>query len=94
MPKVSVISSDIEQVIDLPHGFSLADTDDVFNFACKAAACGRCKIEVIQGMDNLSPVAPKEQRAITVLGKGQPAVRFACQVKVFGDCQLKMGVQK
>lgn len=50
--------------------------------------CGTDWIEVVQGADNLSPPSAMERLAL-----GKPLKhgrRLACQVRVYGDCVLRL----
>ena len=51
-------------------------------FACTEGVCGTCVIEVLEGMDNLSPVTQEEK---DFLGE-QDKERLACQCKMSGGC--------
>ncbi len=47
-------------------------------FGCKDGSCGTCLLKIIQGMENLSPLAPAEQAEIP-LAQDQ---RLACQCRL------------
>jgi ferredoxin len=51
-------------------------------FACTEGVCGTCVIEVLEGMENLSPVTQEEK---DFLGE-QDRERLACQCKMKGGC--------
>ncbi|MBK6749760.1 MAG: (2Fe-2S)-binding protein [Acidobacteria bacterium] len=60
---------------------------------CTSAACGTCWVGVIGGEEKLSPVTPREQRAMKVFGYNQPEgdkpfIRLACQAKANGDATI------
>jgi len=81
--------------LELATGFALADTTGAIKFGCRAAACGKCSMTVLSGMENLNLPNPKEARGLTLFGRNLPNVRLACQLRVFGDCALKLnGVSK
>lgn len=48
--------------------------------------CGLCVVEVVEGMENLSPRTPVEDRK---LKKKPPACRLACQTLVNGPVTVK-----
>ncbi len=48
--------------------------------------CGTCIVEVIEGMENLSPKTPFEERR---LKRRPPSFRLACQTLAHGDVKLK-----
>ncbi len=51
-------------------------------FACTEGVCGTCVIEVLEGMENLSPFTQEE---MDFLGE-QDRERLACQCKLNGGC--------
>ncbi len=51
-------------------------------FACTEGVCGTCVIEVVEGMENLSPFTQEEK---DFLGD-QERERLACQCKIKGGC--------
>jgi len=51
-------------------------------FACTEGVCGTCVIEVVEGMENLSPFTQEES---DFLGD-QNKERLACQCKIRGGC--------
>ncbi|TVR09367.1 MAG: (2Fe-2S)-binding protein [Phormidium sp. GEM2.Bin31] len=48
--------------------------------------CGTCIVEVIEGMENLSPPTETEKRK---LRKKPDSYRLACQVQVNGEVSIK-----
>ena len=74
--------------VELPIGSSLLEVESIV-FGCRAAACGRCRIQVIEGSENLSPETEKETRAKSILQIGGTDIRLACQVKAFGKFSFK-----
>lgn len=48
-------------------------------FACTEGVCGTCVIEVVEGMDNLSPPTQEEK---DFLGEDTCCERLACQCKI------------
>jgi ferredoxin len=51
-------------------------------FACTEGVCGTCVIEVVEGMENLTPLTQEE---LDFLGE-QDRERLACQCKIKGGC--------
>jgi len=51
-------------------------------FACTEGVCGTCVIEVVEGMENLSPFTQEE---MDFLGE-QDRERLACQCKLKNGC--------
>lgn len=54
------------------------------------AICARCKVEVLSGAEQLSPVTPAEARLLARV-KADPHERMACEVQVRGDVTLTTG---
>lgn len=48
-------------------------------------ACGTCRIEVVEGMNNLSPATPDE-----TYKEIEPPYRLSCQAKLMGDVTVKV----
>ncbi len=60
---------------------------------CTSASCGTCWVGVIGGREKLSPVAPRERRAMQVFGYNQPDdakpfLRLACQAEASGNVTI------
>lgn len=69
---------------ELPDGSPIAEACEEAGvpFACTEGICGTCIIEVVEGMDNLTPFTQEE---IDFLGQ-QNKERLACQCKIKGGC--------
>ena len=65
----------------LPHG-------------CLAGSCGSCRIEILEGADNLSPPGAVEADTISSLANnylGQDKIiRLSCRAKVLGDVSFRL----
>jgi 2Fe-2S ferredoxin len=48
-------------------------------------ACGTCRIEVVEGWDNLTPPTPDE-----TYKELEPPYRLSCQSKLLGDVTVKV----
>lgn len=87
MPNVTFSKSG--NSVALPSGSSLIDLEDTGKsevpFGCRSAACGTCTIDVISGMENLSPRNEEEQDLLTDLDLDGDKRRLACQCTVYGD---------
>lgn len=62
--------------------------------SCRAASCGTCLIEVLEGAEHLSAVGRAERNLLEVLvPRGGPEARLACQARVRargpGRCVLR-----
>lgn len=56
-------------------------------FKCERAICTTCLIEVLEGLENLSPPTDREKAALAKIG-APSHWRLACQVRLFGDITL------
>lgn len=65
------------QGLQLPHG-------------CLAGSCGSCRIHVIKGIENLSPMGVVETDTVAHLQSEYPGkiVRLSCRAKVLGDVEI------
>lgn len=73
---------------ELPDGSPIAEACEEAGvpFACTEGVCGTCVIEVVEGMDNLSPFTQEEK---DFLGH-QDRERLACQCKIqCGSVKIK-----
>lgn len=78
----------LQHGIDLPHG-------------CLSGSCGACRIEVIEGSENLSSISFVEQNTIDSIkeehSQSSPIkedlthkdIRLACRAKVHGPIKIK-----
>jgi ferredoxin len=48
-------------------------------------ACGTCRVEIVQGWDNLTPPTPDE-----IYKELDPPYRLSCQAKLKGDVVVKV----
>ena len=56
-------------------------------YRCERAVCTTCLIEVMEGLENLSPMEDLEKQTLTAI-KAKPNWRLSCQVSVLGDVKL------
>ena len=65
------------QGLQLPHG-------------CLAGSCGSCRIHVVKGIENLSPMGVVETDTVTHIKDLYPGktVRLSCRAKVLGDVEI------
>lgn len=87
MPRVHL--AHLNRTINVPEGAPLTALEGDLPFGCKAAACGRCAVEVKQGLAHLSPPTAREARALQILKLPQECVRLACQARVLNDVSLQ-----
>jgi 2Fe-2S ferredoxin len=70
--------------VEVPEGGPLVDVCDrvlaPVPFSCRAATCGTCRVEVLEGLELLEPREGAEAELHALLG--DPNFRLACQAKV------------
>ncbi|AFZ58474.1 (2Fe-2S)-binding protein [Anabaena cylindrica FACHB-243] len=59
-------------------------------FGCRSGVCGTCLIEVVSGIENLSPIMEKEQILLDILAPKNPLIRVACQCVVKDDICIRV----
>ncbi len=79
--------------VDLLHGQNLSEVLTAANspvlFGCRTGVCGTCCVQVIEGIDNLSPADDDENEIIEIYGEGRENIRLGCQLKFNGNAKLK-----
>lgn len=89
VPRIAFVASDASPSawIDVPEGARLVDAcDDArapVELSCRAANCGTCRVEVVEGTALLEPAGPYERELLAREGAGR-AHRLACQAVVRG----------
>jgi ferredoxin len=72
--------------ISAPEGGSLArlcdEVDSPVPLHCRRGNCGTCRIEVLQGADQLLPPQAQELRLLALLGLAPACHRLACQARM------------
>lgn len=84
-PKPGDPSPAIEAAV--PEGGALVDVCDDLRapipFSCKSANCGTCRVDILEGGDELLPPKDDELDLLDIFGAGAGSgVRLACQVKM------------
>ena len=83
---MAVIKTDAKEV-QVPDGSIPYEAEEQLGvaFSCKQGICGSCKVEVLEGMENLSPRNEEEE----AMGCA-PNERLLCQAKVIkGTVKIK-----
>ena len=72
--------------VDAPDGGALVDMCDESSapvaFSCRSATCGTCRVEVLEGAENLEPAGAAEVEVLSVFRDDASRVRLACQAWV------------
>lgn len=102
MPRVSIPDSSV--AIDVNEGEilydSLADRGVKLPHGCLSGSCGACRVQILEGKDNLAKPGVIEQDTINSLKTEftqlhgadfvqDKEIRLACRAKVMGDVSLK-----
>jgi len=56
-------------------------------YRCERAVCTTCLVEVIEGLENLSPMEDREKQTLTAI-KAKPNWRLGCQLSILGDVKI------
>jgi ferredoxin len=91
MIKVKVILGGQEFNVEIPKDENLLDgVNDkgvAVKWDCKSGVCDTCKVRVLAGMENLSPVNDNERN---MLGdQVNQGYRLSCQVTAHGPCEIQ-----
>jgi 2Fe-2S ferredoxin len=89
MPKVVIESLEGPSktvTIDATKGGALVDLCDEnptpVPFSCRSASCGTCRIDVLEGSDQLLPPKDEELDILDVFGDDPKKRRLACQAEM------------
>jgi ferredoxin len=98
MPKVSIFGTDKSFEIEENSILfdSLSDMGEELPHGCLSGSCGACRIEVIEGHQNLIPPGAVEENTIDAIKDELTAtmgaelvqsktIRLSCRAKVIGD---------
>lgn len=58
------------------------EIDSPVPFHCRRGNCGTCRIEVLEGVDELLPAETQERNVLDMLGLSPPKHRLACQAQM------------
>lgn len=87
MAKVIIESQTLAPLeVDVLEGGALADICDTFAadvpFSCRGASCGTCRIDVLEGIDQLEAPRDEELDVLDIFGDDPSKRRLACQSKM------------
>jgi 2Fe-2S ferredoxin len=76
--------------IDAEPGEAIMDITDAnpaseVPYSCRAATCGTCRVEVVEGGDALSIPDEFELEVLEIFGDTPDKVRLCCQTKLVGS---------
>ena len=75
------------KTVEVNDGDFLTDACDNLGvpMSCRCGICGICRVEILQGMENLSPLTDKEKDANLYVNE-----RLACECKILkGEVKIK-----
>ncbi|MCL2448262.1 MAG: (2Fe-2S)-binding protein [Polyangiaceae bacterium] len=76
-------------VVETPTGARLVDVCDEHDapvpFSCRGASCGTCRIDVIEGGDQLELPRDDELELLELMGDDPARCRLACQARLRGE---------
>ena len=93
MPKVRFVP--LNKIVELKNGetlFKAARVNGIpLGSSCRGdCVCGWCKVEVVDGMENLS--TPEEcEKKLMKLGNYEKSERVSCRARVYGDVSITTG---
>jgi len=75
--------------VDAEPGEAIMDVTDAnpaaaVPYSCRAATCGTCRVEVVEGGDALSVADEFELEVLDIFGDTPDKVRLCCQAKLVG----------
>lgn len=92
MPLLKITNDQSEYRVE--EGDSLQDICDdqgaPIPFGCRAAACGTCRIRVVENPQNLSPMEEDEKDFLENFTNAGKDDRLACQCTVSGDVVVEI----
>lgn len=90
MAKITFADSD--QSWDVAEGTSFLEFCQTNNaphdFGCTVGSCGTCRMEVVEGAENLQPMDDEERETVEMC-TDLPGARLGCQAKVNGDVKIR-----
>lgn len=75
-----------EALIDITDANPAADVP----YSCRAATCGTCRVQVVEGGDALSVAEIEEIEVLDIFGDSPEEVRLCCQAKLVGGSAARV----
>lgn len=75
-----------EAIMDITDANPAADVP----YSCRAATCGTCRVEVVEGGDALSTADEVELEVLDIFGDTPDKVRLCCQTKLIGGRDMRV----
>jgi len=94
MAKAKIIFDDIELTVNVPVGSRVIEISEKVGasliYGCRQGDCGKCKMKVLAGWENLSKPSAIEDKILKKIVAGEH-IRLACQAQVLGDVVITAG---
>ena len=75
-----------ERIMDITDANPVAEVP----YSCRAATCGTCRVEVVEGVDALSAADQFELEVLDIFGDTPDKVRLCCQAKLVNSGPTKI----
>ena len=75
-----------EAIMDITDANPAADVP----YSCRAATCGTCRVEVLEGGEALSTADEFELEVLEIFGDTPDEVRLCCQTKLVESAQTRV----
>ncbi len=75
-----------EAIMDITDANPAADVP----YSCRAATCGTCRVEVVEGGEVLSIAEELELEVLEIFGNTPDKVRLCCQTKLVGGAETQV----
>ena len=93
-PDLPIVVTIQDEQIEVPRGTTILETAlkanmDLDHFCGGTCSCGTCRIEVLQGGENLTPSRPDEQMVLGPEAE-ERGDRLACQARIVGPATIRI----
>ena len=90
MPKITLAANG--QTYEVPEGTSFLEFCQANNaphdFGCTVGSCGTCRLELLEGAENVSPPSEDERETLEMCTDLETA-RLGCQLLIQGDVKIR-----
>jgi len=90
MPKLTFLVSG--QTHEVPDGTSLLEfcqeNGAPHDFGCTVGSCGTCRLEIVEGAENVDPITGEERETVEMSTDFEGA-RLGCQLVIRGDLSVR-----
>jgi len=89
MPKLTFLDSG--KTYDVPAGASfltVAQEHGEHSFGCTVGSCGTCRLEVVEGADQVNPQSDDERETVE-MSTDVAGARLGCQLRIQGDVSVR-----